>query len=105
MSYFESIKNQWVYLIFDPSFPLNEPNLVMGFYPDFLKGGVKVKIIEVDEKGLWIENPELTIQNIETKESNKYLAHTLIQWKHILSIVRIPDRELPPSQNVFGFKP
>lgn len=103
MSYYQSLKDQRALMIYHPSFPLKDENVFMGFYPEHLKGAVSLNIKEVDEIGIWVENSELELQDASSGNTKKYNSLVLIKWEFILSIVRIPEEEIPKTKNEFGF--
>ena len=105
MSSFSDLIGNRVYLIFNPNFPLKDANLVMGFYPEFLNGALVVKIRDVDEMGIWVENPELVVTDVQSGKTSKHTAWVLIRWDYILSLVRVPEGEIPKAPKEFGFSP
>lgn len=103
MPYYDSLKDKRVLMIYHPNFPLKDDNVFMGFYLEHLNGAVSLNIKEVDELGIWVENSELELEDASSGNIKKYNSLVLIKWEFILSIVRIPEEEVPKTKNEFGF--
>jgi hypothetical protein len=88
---------------------INKTVMLMIFHHEgFEAAGIKekkfyAKIVGRDSVGLWIENPKLettrvrdengTIIPPDQRKHEEYLAHVLIPWGNLRSIVHFPTRQ------------
>lgn len=97
-------KGQRIYFIFNKNIPPEVFGPITGIWKEQLGGLVAATLIDYDELGIWVKNTNVEIQDVKTEKINKYDCNVLIKWEYILSIVRMPDREVPVIEKEIGFK-
>lgn len=70
------------------------------------------KVVDFDNYGLWVENPNWAVSSTEGGASRNYKINFVIPWHQIISMATFPDRvfesgEIPEEKGIsfIGYKP
>jgi hypothetical protein len=56
------------------------------------------KVVDVDNYGLWVENPNWTVSPKDGGPSKSYKVNFVIPWHQIISMATFPDRNFEPGK-------
>lgn len=71
------------------------PSIARGIVPLFY-----AKMVEVDECGVWIENPKWETHLTRDGDPIYHKANVLIPWAFVVSIATFPDRTFDADEEI-----